>query len=59
MDKKNPWKSWTLWLNGVGMLGVSVLGFLTDQGLDLGQWGIIGISVANFLLRFKTTQPVV
>ena len=53
---KSPLKSWTLWVNVVGGAAVAVL---TQLGVVIdAEWIAIGLAVANFALRFKTTQPV-
>ena len=56
---KSPWKSVTLWVNLAGAIAVGALGVLGDQGLGGAQWFAIGLAAANFLLRFKTAEPIV
>ena len=55
---KSKFKSWTLWVNFVGGVGALFL-----QQFDLVQpeaaWSIAASAVVNFLLRFKTSQPIV
>lgn len=65
-DGKTEWvegvwwaKSWTLWLNIVAFL-IPVLEFVTGSNflpLDPQMYALL-LALLNFLLRFKTKQPV-
>jgi hypothetical protein len=57
MDKR-WYKSWTIWLNLVGGVSVGALGVIGGAGFSGEQWFVIAFAAANFLLRFKTTQPI-
>ena len=55
--KKNPFKSWTLWVNVLGGAAVAALTIVGD--VTSAPWVAMDLAGANFLLRFKTTQPIV
>ena len=55
--KKNPFKSWTLWVNVLGGAAVAALTIIGD--ITSAPWVAMALAGANFLLRFKTTQPIV
>jgi hypothetical protein len=57
MDKR-WYKSWTIWLNLAGGIAVGALGVLGGAGFSQEQWFVVLFAAANFLLRFKTTQPI-
>ncbi len=57
MEKKNPFKSVTLWVNMLGGAAVAVLTVIGD--VTSAPWVAMALAGANFLLRFKTTQPIV
>lgn len=56
--KKSPLKSVTLWINLAGGVIVGALGVIGDHGVD-ASWVAIALAAGNFLLRFKTSQPIV
>jgi hypothetical protein len=55
---KSKLKSWTLWVNFAGAVALAFLqyfGTVDDQTATAGYVA----TVANFLLRFKTSQPII
>lgn len=55
---KEKLKSWTLWVNAASALAVHVLEQLSVVSPETA-WIATALVVANFGLRFKTTQPIV
>jgi hypothetical protein len=51
-------KSATLWINAAGAFAAQVLGVLQAISPETS-WVVTALAVANFALRFKTTQPIV
>jgi hypothetical protein len=55
---KSKLTSWTLWVNAVGAAALLVLTQLQAVSPETA-WVATALAVANFALRFKTTQPIV
>lgn len=55
---KSKFKSVTLWVNFAGLFALGVLNTFGIVETDHAMVGYVA-TIANFMLRFKTTQPVV
>jgi hypothetical protein len=63
---KNAWKSWTIWLNGIGLMLVAYLPDMAStfpqlqpyMGENAYSRVMFALTVANIMLRFKTSRPL-
>jgi hypothetical protein len=58
MEKKSPFKSWTLYVNTLIIVVSAALGYLNEVAPGVA-WLGTATGIVNVLLRFKTSQPVV
>ena len=53
MESKPWFKSWTIWVNLVGAVGVALIEALEGAGVT-SEYAVMVLAAANMLLRLKT-----
>lgn len=57
MDTKSIFSSKMFWVNAI-MFGIEIFQSLSDTHVVPEQWVLVGLPIANIILRWVTTQPV-